>query len=69
MSSSSPLSHLERFREGVEDPARIGSIEISRLTVVVTFLEAFDAALILMQGVTFRSTFFIFCLDTTRSCS
>ena len=40
MSSSSPLSHLERFREGVEDPARIGSIKISGLTVVgvrVTF--------------------------------
>ena len=43
MSSSSPLSHLERFREGVEDPARIGTIGISGLTVVgvrVTFLEA-----------------------------
>ena len=38
MSSSSPLSHLERFREGVEDPARVESIGISGLTVVVTFI-------------------------------
>ena len=29
MSSSSSLSHLERFREGVEDPARVESIGIS----------------------------------------
>ena len=61
MSSSSPLSHLERFGEGVEDPTRIGTIGISGSTAfVVTFLEAFDAALILMQGVTFRPTFFPF---------
>ena len=56
MSSSSPLSHLERFREGVEDPARIGCIGISGLTIVVTFLEAFDAALVL-TGVTIRPIF------------
>ena len=28
MSFSSSFSHLERFLEGVEDPARVGSIEI-----------------------------------------
>ena len=33
-SSSSPFSHLERFREGVEDPARVGSIGMSGLSVV-----------------------------------
>ena len=32
--SSSPFSHLERFREGVEDPARVGSIGMSGLSVV-----------------------------------
>jgi len=34
LSFSSPFSHLERFREGVEDPARVGSIGISGLSVV-----------------------------------
>ena len=33
ISSSSPFSHLERFREGVEDPARVGSIGVSGLSV------------------------------------
>ena len=34
ISSSSPSSHLERFREGVEDPARVESIEMSGPSVV-----------------------------------
>ena len=35
VSFSSSLSHLERFREGVEDLARAGSIGISGLSMVV----------------------------------
>ena len=34
VSLSSPSSHLERFREGVEDPARVGSIGMTELSVV-----------------------------------